>query len=133
MRSYNWHRYTAAESLRRISDQREEPWVAIGDFLDDWRRSAKEDREALVREPLENVATQELQQWATFFAATVEELCTQDGLPVPTWAMAHQYILQEPWYLEARTQSLRKLQEDTTPATFKRRNVLGGNLMLSRV
>ena len=131
--SANWHRYIAAESLRRISDQHEEPWVAIGDFLDDWRRSAKEDREELVREPLENVTTLEQQQWAAFFAAAVEELCTQDGLPVPTWTMATQYILPNPWYLEARTQALRKLQEETTPAPFKRRNVLGGDLMPSRV
>ena len=79
-----------------------------------------------MRESLENVATPELQQWAAFFAATVEELCIQDGLSVSLRAMAHQYILPEPWYLEARTKPLRKLQEETTPEPFKRRNVLGG-------
>ena len=133
MSAYSWHRYTAAESLRRISDQHEEPWVAIGDFLDDWRRSEKEDRAELVCEPVAKVTTFELQRWAAFFAATVEELCTQDRLPVPAWVMETQYILSEPWYLEARTESLRKLQTDTTPEIFKRRNILGGDLMLSRV
>lgn len=133
MSFYPWHRYASAESLQRITDQHEEPWVAIGDFLDDWRRSAKEDRAELVHEPLEETTTLEFQHWAAFFAATVEQLCTQDGLPVPTWAMKQQYTLSEPWYLEARTLQLRKLQEDTTPEIFKRRNILGGDRMLDRV
>jgi len=130
---YHWHRYTASESMQRISVQHEVPWVAVGDFLDDWRRSAKEDRVALVREPLASVIPPELQQWAAFFAAAVEELCLQDGLPVPEWTLEQQYILPEPWYVEARTQPLRELQEKTTPDTFKHRNILGGDRMLSRV
>lgn len=52
MTFYPWHRYTSTESLRRITHQHEEPWVAIGDFLDDWRRSAKGNRTELVRGPL---------------------------------------------------------------------------------
>ena len=133
MSLYNWYQYTVFEAMRRISDQQEEPWIAVGNFLDDWRRSSKDDRAALIREPIEAVETSELQQWAAFFAAAVEELCIQDGLPVPPWVMEPQYILLDPWYLEAKSSQLRTYQEETTPTTFKKRNVLGGDRMLDRV
>ena len=50
MEKYHWHRYTALESFDRIK-KGEDPWVAHGDFLDDWRRSNHEDRLELVNEP----------------------------------------------------------------------------------
>ena len=134
MSLYNWYRYTAAEAMRRIRDQQEEPWIAVGDFLDDWRRSANDDRAALVYEPLEEaVETLQLRQWAAFFAAVVEELCIRDEVPVPPWVMDQKYILPEPWYLEAKSLPLRTLQEETTPTAFKKRNVLGGDRMLDRI
>ncbi len=133
MNMHNWHRYTVSESMRRISVQHEAPWVAVGDFLDDWRRSAREDKTTLICEPLEQGGTPELRQWAAFFAAAVEELCIRDGLTVPSWVMDQQYILPEPWYLEATSLPLRTYQEQTTPSTFEKRNVLGGDRMLDRV
>jgi len=107
MNVYNWHRYTVSESMRRISVQHEDPWVAVGDFLDDWRRSAREDRAALICEPLESGGIPELRQWAAFFAAAVEELCRQDEVLVPLWVMDQQYILPDPWYLGAKSLPLR--------------------------
>ena len=53
MATYHWHRYSAAEGFRRFK-QGENPWVALGDFLDDWRRSQREDRLSLVAQPLES-------------------------------------------------------------------------------
>src|SRR5205085_2906830 len=50
---YNWHRQTIAETFERICGKNNTtPWVAIGDFLDDWRRSAVEHRRELVVEPI---------------------------------------------------------------------------------
>ena len=48
---YRWHRYTSAESFQRILDG-EDPWIAIGDFLDEWKREVVEDRAELVIEPI---------------------------------------------------------------------------------
>ncbi len=46
---YRWHRQTIAETFERICGRNgTTPWVAIGDFLDDWRRSAVEDRNGRV-------------------------------------------------------------------------------------
>lgn len=47
---YGWQRQTIGETYRRICRAPSFPWLAIGDFLDDWRRSAPEDRLALVED-----------------------------------------------------------------------------------
>ncbi len=49
--SYWWQRQTIAKTFDRISSGTT-PWVAIGDFLDDWRRSAIGDRLELVETPI---------------------------------------------------------------------------------
>ena len=38
--TYHWKRQTMAETFQRILQTPTQPWVAIGDFLDDWRFSA---------------------------------------------------------------------------------------------
>lgn len=132
MASYHWHRYSAAEGFQRVK-QGENPWVAFGDFLDDWRRSPREDRLALVAQPLEEAVTPEEQRWAALFAAAVEQLCVLEHLSLPPWLNAPRYYLQEPWFPEARTEKLRRLLEETTPEIFKKHNVFGGESILSRV
>lgn len=132
MATYHWHRYSIAESFDRIV-QGENPWVALGDFLDDWRRSNPEDRFELVVQPLSKVSTPEELCWAALFAASVEQLCFQDNLPSPAWTATPCYYLPEPWYLGIRTENLRRYHRETTPEIFKRHNVFGGDRLLSRV
>ncbi|HZS77570.1 MAG TPA: hypothetical protein VFA41_13235 [Ktedonobacteraceae bacterium] len=132
MTSYHWHRFSVAEAFERIQ-QGENPWVAFGDFLDDWHRSQPEDRSALVQQAPGEARTEDEQRWAALFAATVEMLCTKEQLPIPGWVTSPRYYLQEPWYPEARTANLRRLQEETTPETFKRHNVFSGDRILERV
>jgi hypothetical protein len=33
---YWWHRQTIAETFQRLRDAPDYPWVAIGDFVDEW-------------------------------------------------------------------------------------------------
>jgi len=128
---YWWHRQTASETLERISNGTA-PWVAIGDFLDDWRSSAVADRFELVKAPVASAPTPELQKWAAFIAAMVEWLCWQDDLPFPEWTGQQDYILPEPWFLY-NGRNLRAWQLIATPAPFKMRNIYGGDRMLDRV
>ncbi len=132
MASYHWHRYSIAEGFQRIK-QGENPWVALGDFLDDWRRSQQEDRLSLVVQPLEDVTTPDELHWAALFAAAVEQLCLLDHIPSPLWPGTSDYYLAEPWYPEARTENLRRFLAETTPEVFKKHNVFGGDGILSRV
>jgi hypothetical protein len=131
MSSYHWDRYSATASFQRIL-QGEYPWVAFGDFLDDWRRSEPGDRLELVMRPLAETTTPEEQQWATLFAGTIEELCLTENLPVPAWIMESRYYLQEPWYPTARKEALRRFMEETTPRAFTSRKVFIGDRALLR-
>jgi hypothetical protein len=48
--AYHWRRQTMAETFARIVADPAHPWLAIGEFLDDWRFTAMPDRLDLVRE-----------------------------------------------------------------------------------
>ena len=132
MATYYWHRYSAAEGFERIT-QGENPWVALGDFLDDWRRSQHEDCLALVEQPLCEATTVEEERWAALFATVVEQLCTQDNLLPPSWVMSKKYYLADPWYPDVKTERLRRLYEETTPEIFKKHNILAGDRLLQRM
>jgi hypothetical protein len=123
---------TMAETFDRILAGTT-PWVAIGDFLDDWRRTAKEQRSALVQQPIASPGDDmELCRWAALCAGIVEWLCWNDKLPFPEWTSNDLYILPEPWFLYPGWR-LRAWQLATTPAPFKMRNIFGGDHMLDRV
>ncbi len=128
---YRWHRQTIAETFERIKRE-STPWVPIGDFLDDWRRSERDDRLELVSMGIEPAGENpELQRWAAFCAAMTEWLCWQDHLPFPAWTSDDAYRLAEPWFLYPGD-LLRAWQLATTPAPFKMRNIFSGDRTLSR-
>ena len=130
---YHWHRQTIKETFERICGKDQStPWVAIGDFLDDWRRSAVEHRRELVTEPIATAPTPELHRWAAFCAAMVEWLCWQDRLPFPAWTSKSEYRLSEPWFLYPGD-LLKPWQLATTPTPFRMRKIFGGDHMLDRV
>jgi hypothetical protein len=111
---YHWHRQTIAETFGRIVKASTFPWVAIGDFLDDWRQSAREDRLELVAMGL-----------------PPEGDTTGNDLELRPWTSREEYRLSEPWFLYPGD-LLRAWQLATTPAPFKMRNIFGGDQMLDR-
>jgi len=131
---YHWQRQTIAATFERIGRDLDHPWVAIGDFLDDWRFTDAADRPELVREGIGPAAGDalDLRRWAAFCAAMVEWLCWQDDLPFPVWTSHDEYRLADPWFLYPGD-LLRAWQLASTPAPFKMRNIFGGDQMLARV
>lgn len=121
---------TAAETLESIATGID-PWLAVGQFLDDWRGSAKDRRPDLVRESLPDVST-DVRRWAAFLAAAVDYLCAQDGLRPPFWTSRPEYRLPEPWFLYPGWR-LRAWQLAETPVPFRMRNIYGGDRILARV
>ncbi len=110
----------------------DDPWVAIGNFSHDWYGNYPEtaQRLGLVAEPIEipeAVEIGELQQWAAFCAASVEYLCQQASLPVPSWVENPAYILPREHALYtsplAYKQRVRERLEQESPEPFKKRNV----------
>jgi hypothetical protein len=127
--SYQWH--SISEAFEQICNN-QSPWVAIGNFLNDWWFFAVEHRRELIDRPLAATPTLEAQRWAAFCAATVEWLCSQDGLSFPAWIHQDCYILREPWFLYEGDQWKSWLLA-TTPAPFKVRNIFSGDRMFKHV
>lgn len=121
---------TAAVTLQLIASN-EDPWLALGQFLDDWRRTDCSQRLELVSEPLPDVAL-EYHRWAALLTAMVDYLCAQEQLPVPAWTRNPKYRLKEPWFLYPGWK-LRAWQLADTPTPFRMRNVFGGDRILARV
>lgn len=113
--------------------QGEEPWVALGNFMNDWFDFAKDRREQLVKDPLVYVepCLSDLQRWAAFCAASVEWLCEKYGVNCPTWVQNPCYSLTQPWFDSpgAHKPHVRERLIQQTPEPFTRRNIYCGNRM----
>lgn len=111
--------------------QGEDPWVALGNFMNDFFGNAPEHREELVKDSIQvpENATLEQQQWAAFIAASVEFLCQQYDVPCPDWVHSPMYTLAEPWYHSpgAHKPHVRERLTRETPAPFARRNIYCGS------
>ncbi len=111
----------------------EDPWIPLGNFLNDFFGNYPERREELVRDPLQKPEdlTPDDSRWAVFCAATVEHLCQKYAIPCPDWVNDPAYMLAEPWYysLGAHKPSVRERLERETPEPFTRRNIYCGNRM----
>lgn len=107
--------------------QGERPWNALGDFLNYWYCYAADQREDLVREPLQLLAepSDEVQRWAAFCAATVEFLCKRYEVSCPAWVMEPVYDLNEPWFhgLGAKKPHVQARLTLEAPEPFRRRNI----------
>jgi len=121
---------TAAATLRLIASG-VDPWLALGQFLDDWRRTDAAQRPALAAEPLPDVPDQQL-RWAALLAAAVEWLRARDGSPFPSWTIRAECRPSEPWFLYSGWR-LRAWQLAETPVVFRMRNIFGGDRILDRV
>src|SRR5947209_18132863 len=80
--------------------QGERPWVALGNFMNDWFDYAKDQREQLVADPifLPEMADTEALRWAAFCTASVEWLCQHYVVSCPSWVRTASYCLQESWF-----------------------------------
>ncbi len=126
MRSYKPH--TMAETFERIC-KKKAPWVALGDFLNDWQCYAIEQREELIKTPLHVSSHPTMARWAAFCAAMVEWLCYQDNIPCPSWVKQECYTLPNPWFFYRRWDT-RSWLLATTPAPFKMRNIFCGDRII---
>ncbi len=109
--------------------QGEDPWVALGCFLNDWWCPEGNERLDLIAEPPAPATTPEGKQWAAFCAAIVEELCVRASLACPAWTNQQDYFLADPWFYYPQP-SQREWLLSTTPEPFKRRNIfVGGNVL----
>ncbi|HEU5382136.1 MAG TPA: hypothetical protein VFV38_42515 [Ktedonobacteraceae bacterium] len=107
------------------------PWVALGNFMNDWFDDAKELREQLVAEPivLPSQPDREMLRWAGFCAASVEWLCARYKVPCSSWVSDPAFILVEPWFDDpcADQPEVREWLLHDMPEPFRWRNVYCGD------
>ena len=98
MKPYN-HLQTMAVAYEEIC-QGEDPWIALGNFMNHWFDYSKDRREQLVADPisLPETPTSNSFRWAVFCAASVEWLCERYGVSCPSWVYNSSYRLSEPWF-----------------------------------
>ncbi|MDQ2904017.1 MAG: hypothetical protein M3Y81_10725 [Chloroflexota bacterium] len=112
-----------------------DPWVALGNFMNEWFDYARDQREQLVADPLilPESPHPDLFRWAVFCAASVEWLCERAGIPCPSWALDPVYTLPDPWFDTpyANKPHVRTHLIETTPEPFKKRNIYCGNRMFA--
>lgn len=108
-----------------------DPWTGLGSFSHAWYGYAKNQRNALVAEPLAHPEqeTEYTHRWAAFCAASVEFLCERYQVLCPDWVSDPRYCLKDPWWynLPTDTQALRERIRQRTPAAFVRRNIFCGS------
>ena len=113
--------------------QGEAPWVALGNFMNDWFDHAKDRRAQLVANPISMPTSSgsDILRWAAFCAASVEWLCKQYEITCPEWVENPTYFLSEPWFDSpaAHKPQVRERLLRQTPEPFTRRNIYCGNRM----
>lgn len=128
------HLQTMAFTYQEIC-QGEQPWVALGNFMNDWFDYKKERRSELVAMPLtlSEPLTDELFRWAVFCTASVEYLCKRYEVSCPSWVRNSTYCLSEPWFDApmAHKPEVRGHLIQQTPEPFTRRNIYCGNRMFN--
>jgi hypothetical protein len=112
---------TMARAYQSICAQEEEPWIALGNFRNAWYGYAKDDRFALVSEPIMEPEhhTCHTHRWAAFCAASVEFLCQAYHVPCPQWVDDLRYVLPTPWWPDHASDLTTRIQlMQITPAPF---------------
>ncbi|CAB1129510.1 conserved protein of unknown function [Candidatus Hydrogenisulfobacillus filiaventi] len=123
-----------ARAWQAVVEGRLDPHIALGDFLDDWRRAPSTDRALLIVDPIPDSADPTVHRWGAFAAALVEHLTRTEGLPTPPWAFDERWVLPEPWFMLGRG-ALWAWQMVATPPAWKRRRIFGGDetMLIGRV
>lgn len=106
--------------------QGQDPWISLGNFMNDWYAYHSDRRPELIADPLPETYPPELQRWAVFCAASVEWFCNTYHLLCPSWVFSSTYTLPEPWFFHDREKVRQRLLV-TTPEEFFRRNIFCGN------
>ena len=108
--------------------QGEDPWLPLGNFMNDFFGYHTDLREELLNDPIQEPAntTPEQHRWATFCAASVEYLCQKYDVPCPQWVHDSAYEkLPEPWFHSplADKPRVRERLLRESPEPFARRNI----------
>ncbi|MEW5692336.1 MAG: hypothetical protein AB1765_03460 [Candidatus Hydrogenedentota bacterium] len=102
--------------------------LLIGNFLDEFKNAADEDRRKSVQKPPVNTKGNK----SSYLAAMVEQLCLEYKLDIPAWVNDKKYFLKEPVFYTA-FENLKTVLIQESPVPFRRRNIFVSGNALDRV
>ncbi len=117
-------------SLAQLAESDDEDMsLSFGQFLDDF--SHAHDKAALIAE--EPKWSHDPGRWLYDFAATAHKLAHDNGLPVPKWVLADQYVAPVPLYaFGTEDPAFQDYLRKSTPCEFRWHNLFLGENILSR-
>jgi hypothetical protein len=124
---------TLAEAFRDLNAGVVAPYIAFGNFLDDfYATQTTEERERLLAVEPEPAKSSEARRWACLFAGLADWISFKYEFATPDWALQDSYRLSEPWFILDNWR-LRPVLLFETPPPFVVRNIFCGDRMLMRV
>ena len=123
---------TASQSFERVR-RREDPWVAFGDFLDDWGRAEPDQRALLVALPIVITEDAPERRWAALYVAAIDWLCwtSTPRVDAPRWLADSVYVLPSPWFV-VEGNALHSWQLVESPAPFRMRRIFTDGSVVAR-
>jgi hypothetical protein len=123
---------TVSQAMDQLS-RGENFYIVLGDFLDEFYRSAAAERLSMIAEaPVTHSNVP--REHAALFAATTHKLANDYNLEVPTWAMDKKFRLTDEPYFDCNAKgNLRLLFMYKSPTEFKYRNLFVDENFLMRV
>ncbi len=113
----------------------EDPWLALGDFLDDWRRAEDDQRELMIATQIElgSSVEEQVRRWAALFVGIADWLCWQNEpqLAPPDWLYDDSFRLADPWFVEPG-ERMQIWQLVHSPTPLRMRNVFVDPSVVSR-
>jgi len=120
-----------AEKIRDaiMSGDEKTAWRWVIGFLDDFRGSSPQGSVFLVSEPPAIIGDA---RYDATLAALAEHLCTEAGLPIPSWTW-EDARMAKPWWFPAGLPGFEAMALRDSPIAFKRHGVFLTERALDRV
>jgi hypothetical protein len=122
---------TITEVLKSTSNNNSNYNILFGDFLDEFYRSDKTAKMAMIKDEPEVFSNVSISKYA-FLAGAAEKLCTDSGLEPPKWVFKEKYYLKDPVFAVNAKGNLRIILLAESPNEFVARNVFVSENCLHR-
>lgn len=123
---------TVSQSFERVR-RGEDPWIALGDFIDDWRRAEPDQRVLLLARPITTAENDPQRRWAALFTAAADWLCwtSTPRVDPPGWLADPVFVLPDPWFV-VEGKALHSWQLVESPAPFRMRRIYTDGSVVAR-
>jgi hypothetical protein len=101
----------------------------LANFIDEFNIANRKKKMEMVKHlPFPKITDK---KQAAYIAATIEELCFRNKLPIPDWVFDQKYYLKKPYFVGG-LESIKAFLIVESPLSFRRRNIFVSENVLER-